>query len=82
MKKVVAINYIDGTYAPRVLAKGTGCIAESILAQAEKFEVPIVKNNDLIQVLFDTDLFDYIPEEVFDITATILAFVYENERNI
>ncbi|MBN2651663.1 MAG: EscU/YscU/HrcU family type III secretion system export apparatus switch protein [Spirochaetales bacterium] len=80
MKKAVAINYKEGSYAPKILSKGGGVFAEKILEKAEEYDIPIVEDGDLVEILFASEIFDYIPEDVFEITATILAYVYENEK--
>jgi len=71
----VALHY-DGETAPQVTAKGSGELAEKIIAIAKKHNVPLQENNELVQLLSHLELGDQIPEELYLAVAEIIAFTY------
>lgn len=76
MKKVVVISYEEGWVSPRVLLKGVGHIAQKILSVATENKVPIVSNENLVRSLWATSDGDFIKEDLFEMVADILSFVY------
>ena len=67
--------------APQVLAKGANKVAERIKEAAKKAGVKIIEDKPLAQALFKAvNVGDYIPSELFETVATILAHVYR-EKN-
>ena len=72
----VALNYERGTdYAPRVVAKGRGELAERIVAVARENGVVIEENPALAAALSFVDLDDPIPEELYKAVAEVIGFV-------
>jgi flagellar biosynthesis protein len=75
--KAVALRYEhskDG--APRVMAKGRGHVAESIVAIAREHHVPLVADRNLVEVLEALDINLEIPPELYRAVAEVLVFVY------
>ena len=67
--------------APRLVAKGSGEIAERILQLAKENNIPIHEDPDLLTVLAQLDLEKEIPAELYKPIAEILSFVYRvNEK--
>jgi len=62
--------------APKLVAKGAGRIAERILALAKEHDIPVREDPELIEALMKLELNQYIPHELYQIVAEILAFVY------
>jgi flagellar biosynthesis protein len=80
-KKAVALKYKSGQdNAPKVAAKGTGLIAEKIIAVARKQGIPVKDDPNLIEVLSRLDLNQEIPPELYVVVAELLAFVYSLNR--
>jgi type III secretion protein U len=77
----VAIRYDPETTAlPLVVAKGRMLRAQAIRVEAERAGVPIFRNVPLARQLFaDVAEGDYVPDELFDVVAEILAWVSRNE---
>ncbi len=71
----VALHY-DGESAPQVTAKGSGDLAEKIIAIAKKHNVPLQENNELVQLLSNLELGEKIPEALYLAVAQIIAFTY------
>ncbi len=55
-KKAVAIKYKKDYTAPKVVAKGKGYVAEKILENAQKSDIAIVENKELVEELEKIDL--------------------------
>ncbi len=63
--------------APRVLAKGTGHIAQRIREIAVENHVPLFEQKPLAQALYKmVEIGDYIPAELYRAVAEVLAYVY------
>lgn len=71
----VALHY-DGKEAPRVTAKGTGELAEKIIALAKEHGIPLQEDAALISLLSKLDLGDEIPPALYTAVAEIIAFAY------
>ena len=81
--KAVALNYDkDKDTAPRVVAKGRGEVAQKIIETAKAFHVPLVEDENLVQVLEALDLETQIPPELYRAVAEVLAFVYRMNRQM
>ena len=75
--KAVALKYDGKTdTAPRVVAKGTGKIAQKIIDIAKEHKVPLCEDKNLVQVLAALDLETEIPAELYRAVAEVLALVY------
>ena len=63
--------------APKIVAKGAGKIAERIREIASENHVPIVENKPLARTIFKiAEIGDYIPAELYQAVAEVLAYVY------
>jgi len=74
----VAVRYDpEKMYAPTVVAKGAGHVAEKIREIAAAHGVPVVENKPVAQLLYKTvDVDRAIPEDLYRAVAEILAYVY------
>ncbi len=76
-KEAVAIKYSpEEDRAPKVIAKGKGVIAEKIIEIAKEHKVQIYEDPDLVQSLIVIDVGEYIPPELYEAVAEVLAFIY------
>ena len=83
LTKCLYINYDkDKDAAPRVVAKGRGEVAEKIIETARAYHVPLVEDENLVQVLEALDLETQIPPELYRAVAEVLAFVYRMNRQM
>lgn len=62
--------------APRVIATGQRKIAEQILAEAHKHNIPIHEDPALTTALAGVNLGEEIPVELYHIVAEVLAYIY------
>lgn len=80
-KQAVALEYDqEKQQAPKVVAKGAGYVAENILKQAEQHEVPVYRNQTLTNMLMAIELDREIPQELYQLVAEVLAFVYRLDQ--
>ncbi len=75
-KIAIALEY-DFKGAPRVIAKGKGHVAETILDLARKHNVTIEENPVLASALAQVELDDEIPEALYRAVANVLTFVLQ-----
>jgi flagellar biosynthesis protein len=76
-KKAAALRYKPGEdTAPKVVAKGSGSIADKILEVAREHKIPLREDPQLVEVLSTIDLNREIPPELYKAVAEILVFVY------
>ena len=74
----VALQYERGTReAPRVIAKGRGLVAESIVALARDHDVVIEANPVLAQALSGIEIDDTIPIELYEAVAIVIGYVLQ-----
>ena len=62
--------------APRVLAKGKGQSAENIIKIAELNDIPIRKDEDLVELLSNVEIDKEIPAELYKAVAEVFSFIY------
>lgn len=80
-KQAVALRYRPHEHvAPYVAAKGSGKVAEEIIRLAKAHNVPIQEDPSLVSVLSQLELNEQIPEDLYQVVAEILAFVYRLDR--
>lgn len=80
----IALRYkADETPLPMVTAKGVGVAAVDMRIEAELAGVPIFHNIALARHLFaDAELGGYVPDDVYDVIAEILAWVAQHEERL
>lgn len=81
-QQAIAIAYESGDYAPKVVAKGRGLIAEQIIARAKEHKVFVHESRDLVALLMQVDLDEHIPPELYLAIAEILAWLYRLENGV
>lgn len=83
-RQAIALAYETGDFAPRVVAKGRGVIAEQMIARAREHNVFVHESKELVALLMQVDMDDHIPPELYQAIAEILAWLYRlesGERN-
>ncbi len=69
--------------APKVIAKGQDLIAQNIKKVAKENHVPIVENKPLARTLYDrVEVGQFVPVELYQAVAEVLAYVYRINNNI
>jgi flagellar biosynthetic protein FlhB len=73
----VALSYErDQMAAPAVVAKGADLMAAQIRKIAEESEVPIMRDVPLARALYELEVDDEVPEELYESVAVVLRWVY------
>jgi len=73
----IAISYVrDEMDAPRIVAKGADHLAFRIREIAREHKIPVVENKPVARALYNREVGEVIPEEMFKAVAEILAYVY------
>lgn len=76
--KAAALRYKpEKDSAPKVVAKGSGIIAEKIIQIAKEHKIPLRDDPQLVEVLSTLDLYQEIPPDLYKAVAEILAYVYK-----
>jgi len=79
-KKAAAIKYDPGTEAPEVIAKGKGIVADNMIDIAAEHDLPVYKDEKLVEALTKLDIGDSIPPELYTVVAEILVFVTDLDK--
>ncbi len=76
-RHAAALRYAPGQDgAPRLVAKGSGAVADRILEIARRNGIPIRQDRELVGMLASLDLYQEIPPGLYQAVAEILAFLY------
>ena len=77
----VAIVYdLEQSQSPIVTAKGAGTIAERIKEIAFEHNIPVVEDKPIAWALYEIELGESIPYELFQPVAEILARIYRTHN--
>jgi flagellar biosynthesis protein len=80
-RRAAALRYDAGSdQAPRVVAAGSGVVAERILAEARAAGVPVRDDAALAEALAGLDLGAQVPESLYRAVAESLAWAYRLEN--
>lgn len=82
IQKAVALKYdIDKDNAPKIVAKGKAETASNIIKIAKENDIPIKKDEDLLELLSQIDIDKEIPASMYKAVAEIFSFIYELSNN-
>jgi flagellar biosynthesis protein len=79
--QAVALHY-SGRGAPRVVAKGSGLVADNIITTARAHGVPLDEDPALANALSRVDLGREIPRELYVAVAQVLAFAWSINKKV
>lgn len=80
LQNAVALAYNTSQAAPTVVAKGSGLIAEAIIARARESGVFVHESKELVSLLMQVDLDQQIPPALYRAVAELLAWLYRIEN--
>ncbi|WP_426110104.1 EscU/YscU/HrcU family type III secretion system export apparatus switch protein [Massilia sp. PWRC2] len=75
-QSAVALAYLEGEGAPKVVAKGKGVVAAQIIERAQAAGVFVHESKELVALLMDVDLDRQIPPALYRAIAELLAWLY------
>ena len=76
----VALAYQSNEAAPKVVAQGRGLIAQAIIERAKQHGVYVHESEELVGLLMQVDLDQYIPPQLYVAVAELLAWLYRIEH--
>ena len=76
----VALAYREDEGAPRIVAKGRGLLAQTILERAKEAGVYVHESPELVALLMQVDLDSRIPPQLYVAVAELLAWLYRIEK--
>jgi flagellar biosynthesis protein len=79
-RAAAALAYRSGDSAPRVVAKGRGIVADSIIEKARASGVYVHESRELLALLMQIDLDSRIPPQLYIAVAELLAWLYHLEN--
>jgi flagellar biosynthesis protein len=79
-RAAAALAYRDGDSAPRVVAKGRGILADTIIEKARASGVYVHESRELLTLLMQIDLDSHIPPQLYIAVAELLAWLYHLEQ--
>ncbi len=68
--------------APRVIAKGWGLQAERVMELAREHDIPLHQDDNLAESLARVELGAWIPEDLYEAVAEVLAFIYSMDQRL
>ena len=76
-RKAAALRYdTEKESAPKVVAKGEGEAAQNIIKIAQENNLPIKKDEDLMELLSKVEIDKEIPEAMYKVVAEVFSFIY------
>ena len=76
-KEAIALEYDNAKQsAPKVTAKGKGRTAVKIIELAKENDIPIEKDEVLIELLSNIELDHEVPQEMYKTVAEVFSFIY------
>ena len=76
----VAVRYDQKDGAPRVVAKGYGNIADTIIRTAKDHDLYVHESPELVNLLMQVNLDTQIPPQLYVAIAELLAWIYALEE--
>lgn len=80
LQNAVALAYNASKAAPTVVAKGSGLVAEAIIARARESGVYVHESKELVSLLMQVELDQQIPPALYRTVAELLAWLYRLEN--
>lgn len=80
LQNAVALAYNASHAAPMVVAKGSGLVAEAIIARARESGVYVHESKELVSLLMQVELDQQIPPALYRTVAELLAWLYRIEN--
>ena len=81
-QNAVALRYGSNDAAPRVVAKGSGLVAEQIIERAREAGIFVHESPEMVALLMQVDLEQHIPPQLYVAIAELLAWLYRVESGV
>ena len=82
MQKAVAMKYkvYEDNAPKKVIAKGSGEIAQKIIQKAKEYNIAIFQNEELTNMLMDVELDSEIPQELYQAVVEVFVWLRKTEE--
>lgn len=80
VKSSVALSYSFGMEVPVITAIGKGAAAEKINEIAKKYNIEIIYEPLLADILTQQEIGNCIPAETYKAVAAVFAFLHKREK--
>lgn len=82
-KRAAALKYLpEKDSAPRLVAKGSGWMAEKIIQTAREHNIPLKEDAHLVEILSHLDLYEEIPSILYKAVSEILVYIYKMNNKV
>lgn len=78
--RAVALHYKDPSLLPKVVANGSGALAQQMIDLAERTGVPVQRNDALAGMLSDSAPGQSVHPATFRLVAEVIAFLYHCDK--
>lgn len=75
--RAAVLRYESHDSAPRVVAKGYGAIADTLIRTAREHGVHVHESPELVELLMRVDMDAEIPPALYLVVAELLAWLYQ-----
>jgi len=80
--QAVALAYEAHAVAPRIIAKGEGVLAETILSRAKEHGIPLKVEPEVVSLLMQLEVDAYIPPALYGAIAEVLVWAYQVDERM
>lgn len=81
LKTAVALKYdTESGEAPYVVAAGKGALADKIIAESIRNDIPQYEDEKLVKSLSKLEIGENVPPELYEVVAQVLLFVDKMDR--
>ena len=82
IKKAAAVKGDLDKNKAKVVSRGSGDLANEIVRIAKEYNIAIKQDKDLAEVLSTLDVYDNIPDDMYEAVAEILQELYKINKNL
>lgn len=82
IKKAAAVKGDLENNKAKVVSRGSGDLANEIVRIAQEYNIAIKQDKDLAEVLSTLDVYDNIPDDMYEAVAEILQELYKINKNL
>lgn len=81
LKTAVALKYdTESGEAPYVVAAGKGALADKIIAESVRNDIPQYEDEKLVKSLSKLEIGENVPPELYEVVAQVLLFVDKMDK--
>ena len=82
IKKAAAVKGDLDNNKAKVVSRGSGDLANEIVRIAKEYNIAIKQDKDLAEVLSTLDVYNNIPDDMYEAVAEILQELYKINKNL